>query len=242
MLIASPESLKTTFIESVFKNFESAIVLGDLTTAQMSDVREDIANRRYTTIALPEFQKIYDRDPRVASNIEGSLKLLMEEGFSYIPGGPVDLKPKTAKALVILGVLDSLFSQRYQRWKQSGLLRRMLMVKWVLDKPYLLSKAVDRWERLCIRAEKPWSIPIDLSIPHEVSEKEQKLLSLWCKEQAGMSTPKVLLHRILSVLRWRYKSRKERDVSISIVKDFSECLTGWGKLHLEFEQNGKKRA
>jgi hypothetical protein len=224
MLVAPPEHLKTSIIEESLGDFSDALILTDLTTRDMAKVRYELAEKRYTTLALPEFQKIYDRDSRVAANLEGNIRALMEEGFAYIPGGSPDMHPVRAKALVVMGVTTVLYEENFERWKNQGFLRRLLVCRYSLHFPGLLSEAVIKWKKIRFRYQNNWKIPVDVSIPHAVTESEALMIMKWCKAQPGRVDPAALLHKILSVLRWKARMRKEKDESFDILKDFSECL------------------
>lgn len=225
--MAPPEQLKTTFVE-ILSNYSNALVLTDVVTRDISKIRDGLASNRYTTLALPEMQKLYDRDSDTAANIEGNLRALMEEGFSYVPGGSPDMRVIKAKAFILAGCTTNLYENRYDRWAKSGFLRRMLICIYRLKNPWMLSEAIKKWERIEIDGEFAWTLPNWASIPHTVTKGEAIEVERWCRWQEGMVDPASLIHKILSVLRWRNKKLKRRDDSFSIVKDFAESLSKTG--------------
>lgn len=228
MFVAPPEQLKTSIIEESLESFPGALILTDLVSREMIQIRNEISAKRYTTLALPEFQKIYDRDERVAANLEGNLRALMEEGFSYSSGSSPDMQIAKARALVISGCTVSLYEKNFQRWKEQGFCRRMLVCRYVLHFPHLLSEAVLKWKKIRLNYQRRWLIPMEINIPHLVEPREAAIIQKWCNNQLGRVEPAVLLHKILSILRWRNRKLKRKDDSFEVLKDFSECLSRHG--------------
>lgn len=223
LLVAPPEQLKTTFVE-ILSNYHNALVLTDIVTRDIAKVRDLIASGRYVTLALPELQKIYNRDADTAANIEGNLRALMEEGFSYVPGSSPDMRVSKAKALIVAGATTYLYQKNFDRWKNDGFARRMLICLYNLKNPYILVEAVEKWKKIEIENGLAWAVPVNTSIEHSVTEQEAKAITSWCRWQAGFVDPALLLHRILSVLRWRNKRFGRKDTSWEVLKDFSESL------------------
>lgn len=224
LLVAPPEQLKTTFIQIV-ENYSNALVLTDIVSRDISKIRNYLASNRYTTLALPELQKLYDRDQSVAANIEGNLRALMEEGFSYVPGGSPDMRVAKAKALILAGASNILYESNYDRWSKQGFLRRLLVCMYRMKDPFILSRAVQNWQRIEIENGFAWSLPVRVSIPYAVNRAEAAQITKWCRWQIGLVDPAAILHKIVSVLRWKNKRLKRKDDSFEILKDFSECLS-----------------
>lgn len=224
LLVAPPEHLKTTFVE-ILSNYPDALVVTDLVTRDLAKIRSSIADGRFVTLGLPEFQKLYYRDEAVASNIQGNIQALMEEGFAYVPGGSPDVKVAKARALVVAGCTRDLFERKSEQWQSSGFLRRLLVSRYRLRNPNLLAASIERWRRIEILGEYSWNLPNWASIPHSVSPEEARKIAEVCAWQNGKSDPAKLLHKILSVLRWRNRKwLKKKDDSFDVVLDFMESL------------------
>lgn len=224
LLVAPPEQLKTTFVQ-ILENYPNALVLTDVVTRDIAKIRDQISSGRYTTLGLPEMQKLYNRDADTASNIEGNIRALMEEGFSYVPGGAPDMRVAKAKALIVAGCTTSLYGLRYKDWQNTGFMRRFLVCLYRMKEPFILAQAVENWEKVEIDGGFAWSVPTGIRIPHMISKEEGKEITKWCRWQDGLVDPASLLHRIWSVLRWRKKRLKKEDDSLAVMKDFSECLS-----------------
>lgn len=227
MLVAPPASLKSLVVQ-VIEEYPNALVMSDLTTKQLIVLRDEIAARRYVTLGFTEFEKIYQRHDSTANNIEGNLKAMMEEGFTR--GSFEDQRMVTIKArcLIIGAITSTFYAKRYTEWRDSGFARRFLWVHFVLADPRIIVKAIHDWERVNANGL-VFGLPTSRTIPFDCSKPESHQIERWLKHQPGIETPLILMKKILSVLKWRYKRIGEKpEKAMQTLHDFSEALGSSG--------------
>lgn len=119
-------------------------------------------------------------------------------------------------------MVESIYKLKAGDWKQTGYLRRWMIC--MLYMPAMsrnkLVQAVHDWKRLefdGIRRISPTT-----PIPYSITEEESKRLLSMVKEQPSQGTPFVLLKKIYSVLKWKYKDSPNRIADI--MTDFAPCL------------------
>ena len=81
LLVAPPGQMKTSML-STLTDQHGVMGYSDMTTRTLVEARDYIASKKVHTLLLYDFQKIYERKSDTAANIVGSLRALVEEGFS----------------------------------------------------------------------------------------------------------------------------------------------------------------
>jgi len=237
MLIGPPGAMKTTY-QQVLEDHHDALVMGDINIQTLHKLKEDLRSGRFSTFAFTEFEKLYQRRADTATNIEGAIKQLVEEG--YTKPSFVDQRVAASRAYcMVIGAMTSDFYERqFNEWEKSGFLRRFLWCNYSIANPWVHMDAIARWERLDLGSYKS-KVPGNRSIPHSVDQDESYKLRGFLKEQPGTTTPFVLMNKILSVLKWKY-GKTEPKKPMQIVADFAQCLRRDGaEIELEEEKDKK---
>lgn len=223
MIVGPPGTFKTTAIEIAMEPHADAIVCSDLNVHQWTKMKDDFASSRYTTLAFPEFEKIYQRHPATASNLEGIIKGLVSEGFGVGPGGDQRMPRVKTRALVIGGITTDCFERHYEGWAKNGFLRRFLWLVTAVENPEEIVRAIRRGK--LIDFGKMSFRPINRSIPMELGEPQSMQLERMMKEQPGLhGTGYVLLKKITTFLQWKY-SNGEVSKIYEIINDIAPALT-----------------
>ena len=226
MLVGPPETLRTTCIELALEEHPSALVISDLNMNSLTGLKDDFTSGKLSTIGFLDYQKIYERHASTASNIEGTLRQLMEEGFSKTSHDDPTTPATKARTFVVAAVVEQFFKEHHRSWRQSGFLRRWLVCLFTmsnLSRNKLIGSIHD-WKRLefdGIRRISPTT-----PIPYNLEEKESRFLLNLIKDQSSQATPYVLLKKIYCVLKWKYKKEPERP--LEIIRDFAPSLTREG--------------
>lgn len=222
MLVGPPETLRTTVIELSLNQHPSALIVNDINMRSLTSLKDELTAGRYSTIGFLDYQKLYERQGTTSANVEGTLRALMEEGFSKTPHDDPTSASTRARAFLVAAVVESLFKNKAQDWKQTGYLRRWLIC--LMFMPALsrnkLIQAVHDWKKLEFDGIK--RISPTTPIPYNITEEESKRLLVMVREQPSQGTPFVLLKKIYSVLKWKYKDSPGKVADI--MTDFSSCL------------------
>lgn len=225
MLVAPPASLKSTIIKQL-QIFPNALVLSDVNVQQLLKIRDDIANKQYSTLALLELEKIYQRHEDTASNVEGHIKAMVDEGFLHGASEDQRMVTREARAFVIAGLTQNLYKRKYERWLNDGFARRFLWCHYILSDPDVIMRAIHKWEPLEL-AQDPivFGLPKN-TIPYSLNAEESSRIKHYLRFYKDAETPYILLKRVACVLKWRHKKQPRR--AMEIMEDFSECLAKQG--------------
>jgi hypothetical protein len=223
MLVGQPETLRTTCIELALEEHPGAVLMSDVNMNSLTALKDDFTSGRYSTIGFLDYQKLYERHSSTASNIEGTLRQLMEEGFTKGSHEDPSMHATRARAFVVAAVVERFFAVHHRAWRESGFLRRWLICLFSMStvSRNKLVNSVHEWKKLefdGIRRLTPTT-----PIPYSLTEDESKMLQRMVREQPSQATPYVLLKKIYVVLKWKYK--KDQDRVTEIIKDFAPCLT-----------------
>jgi hypothetical protein len=219
MIVGPPGVLKTTFIRVALSEYPSALSLGDMNINSLMKLRDSLVSGRYRTIAFPEYEKLYQRKADTASNIEGTIKALIEEGFGRASFEEMDAITTTARALVIGAMTYEFYNRKITAWRESGFRRRVLWIGITLANPDRLMEAIRKWELIEIDGI-PRRYPTK-EIPFNVTDKESRIIENMLKGQWEV-TPYVLLKKILAVLKWKYPGEPKKPMQI--MDELGACL------------------
>ena len=230
MLVAPPQQMKSTFINALAE-YGNALILSDLNVKTfVTAARREIANGTKRTIAFTAFEKLYKRDQETASNLEGCLSAIMEEGFTRASWEDSSMFCRTTRALVLGALVEESYRSHYKYWLESGFARRFLWVHFVLLDQEAISKSIVDWNPIQISNGDPLPVlPLSGRIPFDVDRKERAALSSIIRStgQPSIATGHVLLCKILAVLKWHFRSIKRNNpeaLARDTVKDFAEGL------------------
>jgi hypothetical protein len=200
LIISSPNALKTTLITTALKRYPNALILSDLNVNSLTQLKSEL--HRYPTLAFPSFEKLYSRNPHTASNVEGHLIGLVEEGFSKASFEDSRMFSSVSRALVVAATTDNFYWAHWKRWNESGFLRRFLVMYWHVANESKIFDAVHNWELLSIDDIKRRAP--EQTIPYNLTEDESAVLRGMLRDQLS-TTPYVLLKKIACVLKWKYE-------------------------------------
>jgi hypothetical protein len=224
MLVAPPAALKSTLIEETLSQYPNALTVTDLNINTLVKLRDDLISNRYATIAFEEFEKLYQRHSSTASNMEGSIKAMVEQGFNRASFEDVRMGGIKAQVLIIGGMTPQFHSAKYDTWAKNGFARRFLWSIFTVDNPEVIMEAIHEWKRLNLWEGFSRRFPGLAGIPWKIEDSESRYLMSLTKDQPGQSTPYVLLKKVFCVLRWKY-DRTDPKRAMRIMKDFAPSLT-----------------
>jgi hypothetical protein len=220
MLVAMPGSLKSTIIKTALDEYPDALILSDVNVQTLNPLRDDIAANKINTLAFPALEKIYERHSATASNVEGTLKALVDEGFREASYENHQMLGRfEARCQVTGAIIPAVYRAKFSQWNENGMARRFLWCFYRLADPTVIIKAIHQWRHIEFGNEivlRPKRIELD------VTESESAKLEMMLRYQHGKEIPLIMLKKILSVLKWRYRNEPTRPMAI--LKDFSECL------------------
>jgi hypothetical protein len=219
-IVSPPGSLKSTLIKRALEEYPDALVLSDINIQTLSVLKNSLIDGRYSTLAFGEFEKLYQRNPATAANIEGHIKALVEEGFQRASFEDQRAVGLAARACVIGGITPSCYVQRLTKWEENGFARRFLWGNYTLANSDAIVDAISRWKlisfgKISVKA------PGNKKIPYEITKAENGILKDIIGAQPSRETPFVLIKKMFCVLKWRHGARKANE----IIEDFGECLS-----------------
>lgn len=229
MIVGPPGSFKTTITECALESHSDSIICSDLNVQQWLQIKDDFVSRRYTVLGFPEFEKLYQRHPATASNLEGIIKALISEGFGTGPNGDPRMPRLKARGIVIGGITNDCFERHYNDWQKNGFLRRFLWFLVSVKNPDIIVEAIRKWElidfgRITVR-------PASKNIDVKISLKRSELIERILKSQPGLQgTGYVLMKKIVAVLEWKYAKTPSKvddllnDISNSLGKHGDELI------------------
>lgn len=218
-LVSPPANFKSTIIEGALEDWPDALTLSDLNVQTLIQLKQEISKGSFSTIGFGEFEKIYERNPATSSNLEGTLRAMVEEGF----GNPSFQSPLTggskAKILMICGITPDAHGRRFLKWGDSGFLRRFLWVKFKLKDQKIIGDAIHKGKRLEF-GKIEHSIPANRVIPYKMTQNVSNKLRHMVREQPSEETPFVLLKKIYCALEWSMGTKK----ALWILEDCATCF------------------
>jgi hypothetical protein len=220
MIVGPPGAMKTTFIHAALDEHPSALFLSDLNINSLMRLRESLVSGRYRTIAFPEYEKLYQRKADTSANIEGTIKQLIEEGFTRASFEEQDAITFTARTFVVGAMTHSFYTQMIGKWRESGFKRRILWVGIKLDNPDKIMEAIRKWELIKVDGI-PRKYPTR-NIPFEVTDAESRNIEKMLEGQ-WEATPYVLLKKIFAVLKWKY-GKNDPQRPMKIMKELGDCI------------------
>jgi len=226
LLVAPPAHFKTTMLRAV-EDMPGVQSYSDITTTGLVEARDMIASKKIHTLMFYDLQKIYERKAETASNIIGSLRALMDEGFTTaaFENAGTNMIQMRARALVLAATTPAMYRRVMGDWDESGFSRRLIFSVYSLQNPEVLVKAIMQDEPLQLAGLSSVNVPFNLSIKlEEKPGDENALRKLLRRGQRGEEIPLILLRKILAVLRWKAKAQHSKDYSLDILREFGKSM------------------
>lgn len=229
ILVGPPGILKTTMIETVMSNHPDSLSLSDLNVQQWLKIKDEFVSNRYSTLAFGEFEKIYQRHPATAANLEGIIKALVSEGYGTGPGGDPRMPQIKARALVIGGITTDCFERKYNEWQKNGFIRRFIWIVLAIQNPDAIMKAIRRWEKIDF-GNVSLIRPANRTIKVNITEEKSKYLEKIMRTQPGLhGTGYVLMKKILAVLEWKNSENGHKgDRTLELLDEIAPSLSKEG--------------
>lgn len=233
LMIAPPGQLKTSLLQSL-ENQRGVLGYSDMTSITLVEARDNFASHKCHTLLLYDLQKIYERRADTASNIMGSIRSLMDEGFTTASFENVSSSAiqSRARALVLAATTPSFYRIHLKSWEESGLSRRFIFSSFSMVNPEKLEEAVLNENPIEFKScEVP--VPPNAIIPlsmngHGTHGASDGAFLQYCLGKQVEKVPLILMKKILAVLRWKFERMGRKDRSRDIIGDFSESMRGEG--------------
>lgn len=227
MIVAPPGGLKTTAIE-VLDHYATAKVLSDINVQSLMQMRDDMLAGQIQTIAFTDLEKIYRRHSAVASNVQGIIMAMAEEGFRRASFQDQRMTTLAARCTVIGGMTTKCYETHITDWADTGFARRFLWIHYRMNATLSkLEGAIKKWERYTIDHDFAVRLPADQSIPSiTIPDPIHAKFDACLKHQRSRLTPRLVLQRIYSVLAWKFSKQPKR--VNQILDDFLPAITAEG--------------
>lgn len=222
MLVSPPEHLKSTII-NVLRPYPNALVVSDMNQRMLSELIADAGTERLHTIAISDFHKLFERHSSTSANVVGTLRALTGEAFSGAAFQDARINRFDSRAFVVGALTPSAYERHMPGWLEDGFARRFLWVLYRIRNRAPLMNAILEWKAYDFGEGVRFPLPL-VQLPFSVTVSEMKNLKSMVANQYGDTIPWQLLAKIVSVLRWDFKRRGQRDQSMALIKSFSEGL------------------
>lgn len=221
MLVAPAGQLKTTAIE-ILDHYNDAKILSDLNVQSLIKLRDDIVSGDVQTLAFTDLEKLYKRHSAVASNVEGILMALVEEGFRKASFHDQRMVAVPARCAVVGAMTIAFYENNVSSWADSGFARRFLFVHYRLANAWKLEQSIQAWRKHELHNNFTARVPAERQIPYNVTPNDNKTIDNALKHQRSRLTPRICLQKATSVLRWKFAATPKR--ATDVLQDFAESL------------------
>lgn len=242
-IVGPPGGLKTSILGTL-EEYPDASVMADINNQTMGNLRGELG-RSINTMVMMDFQKLYERHAATASNMEGTIRSIIDEGWAQPSYNDSRTQGSKARCLVMGAFTPDLVNRKMTEWNASGFLRRTLFSYYELDDPHLLMDSVVtgslvEFDTTII------PMPAGRLIHDTTTPVERRELQKYMKyHYAGpaATVPFQLLCKICAVLKWHYaRLKKGKDYHMHIMHDFGPSLTREGcRLTLGSRETGSRR-
>jgi hypothetical protein len=209
LIVAPAGQLKSTAID-ILDLYPDAKVLSDLNVQSLIKLRDDIVAGDVQTLAFSDLEKLYKRHAAVASNVEGILMALVEEGFRKASFQDQRMVAVPARATVIGALTLKFYETKVTEWSDNGFLRRFLVAHYSLSNAWKLEHAILDWRKHQLDLDFSARLPANREIPYHVTARDQTQIARCLKHQRSRLTPRIVLGRLVSVLRWKFPKHPKR--------------------------------
>lgn len=223
-LVGPTGVMKSTFLDFL-EPFDRALFLADLNVQGLMQLRGQLTVGAVRTIVLPEFQKLYERDPRTAANVEGTIRALVEEGYRGASFEAAGINRFKIRAMVIGAMTDDLQAQMWHRWETTGFARRFLWCLIRLEDSEMLMRAVELWRKRDFGNVLVPMTPNTLDIENNLTVRDREQIRPLVRYQPQPNNFCFeMLCKVACVLRWHYGRYGIKKDALETVAEFSRCL------------------
>lgn len=231
MLVGPPGVLKSA-IALTLNHYDDAMVLTDLNSKTLTSIKERIISGGCHSLVLPEMAKIYERHPSVSSNLEGSLRALVAEGFVSASFEAHTVQRFRARAVLIGALTPSTVVKMSEHWEESGFMRRFLWAFYRIPDAVVEKAVMEDRDLLRRIRHAPIRFEKDMVIPDATTMPERMELRRIAKYQPGGSHAMhvLILRRMLAVLKWHFRRTGKTAQAMKLMHGFAELLGKEGAL------------
>ena len=232
MFVVGPPGVLKTTILGALESYESVLTLSDVNSKVLHGViKTQLTSNTIRSLVLPEVQRIYERDPRTAAGVEGTIRSLVEEGFSGASFEDPTVTRFTARAFVIGAMTDKFRDENWQRWNDSGFARRFLWCLVRLADPSILMNAVEQGRRAMVEDDVTnMPTPTMGTIPALDPVLRKRIRPLVRKQPKPSNVQFELLCRMAAVLDFYYKRNKVKRDAIATIQEFGGAILNGAEL------------
>lgn len=226
MFVGPPATLRSTLLAGLERHYHNALMLSDVNAQSLAVLRGSIAQGTTRTLVLPELQKLYERDPRTAANVEGNIRAMAAEGFASAGFEDARVNRLKARCVVIGAVTDTLQAKMFRPWEDTGFNRRFLWPLLTLDDPDVLERAIEEQTLIDFDPVPAPPIPQD-AIPDTTTKQERVALKAMVRYQPGgaHATQLSLMVKMCAVLKWAHRRQgRPAGDAMRVLRDFAVTL------------------
>jgi len=230
-LVGPPGVLKTTIVGAL-DTYESVLTLSDVNGKTLTGIiKSQLTTNTIKTLVFTEVQRLYERDPRTAAGIEGTIRSIVEEGYRGASYEDPTVTRFVARACVIGAMTDKFRDEHWSGWQDSGFARRFMWVLVRLADPSILLNAVEHGKLAEVKGEVvAMPTPQMTIIPSIDSGLRKRLRPLVRKQPKPANVQYEMLCRMLSVLVHYYERAKTKKDPMETITEFSNALLGGAEL------------
>lgn len=226
MLVGPAGVMKTTVLDVLDNNHANALSVSNAHMATMKKLQPAFYNGQIRSLCFPDLQSIYAGDPRTASRIEQMMMQLAAEATRTI-GGEEDSRYAKFKGYctIFAAMTPAFYTQRINKWEESGFSRRFLWATYTLLDPEILMRAIAQWTRANIGSTLIPRCPVNNLITDTLTRKEREEIAGWLRHQPQPHEIQFqVLCKATSALAWHYKINKIRRSAMNTMREFAETL------------------
>lgn len=226
LFLCGPPGVMKTTILGALDNYESVLTLSDVNTKVLTGIiKSQLTSNTIKTLALPEVQRIYERDPRTAFGVEGTIRSLVEEGYHGASFEDPTVTRFTARATVIGAMTDKFRDSNWTRWTDSGFTRRFLWALVRLGDPSILMNAVESGRMAQIKDEVvSMPTPVMMKIPPVDAVVRRRIRPLVRKQPRPSNVQYEMLCRMAAVLVFYYAKGKSKKDPMQTILEFGNAI------------------
>lgn len=224
LYVAPQGNLKTTALEAVDETFHNFKLVSDLQGHNLMTMQDDLFSGNYPTLAFKDMIKLYERQKSTAENLEGTLRSMVEEGWTGSAMKDSRIATAPIRLMVMGAMTKHMYEFRLPNWIATGFARRFLWCHYKLEDPSIIGDAIQKQEKIAFDIPQ-WPQAQRRSIPFNLDEKDRREIRGWMKEQQGRDgSPYNLLLKIAVVLKWRDERAKREPEHMKILRLFAKTL------------------
>lgn len=225
LLVSPAGQLKTSLLEVVRDTFHNFKLVSDLNGNNLLAMQDDLFSGHFPTIAFKDMIKLYERNRSTAINLEGTLRSMVEEGWTGSTQKDSRIAEAPTRIMVLGAMTKGMYDKKLPDWIDTGFARRFLWCHYRLDDPDAIGDAIQQQKLIPITGLANWPQASRRSIPFELDDKDRKEIRGWLRNQPGKDgSPYNLLLKIAVVLRWRNERLKREGDHMKVLREFSKTL------------------